>query len=53
VVREGYLHVNQDGSNVWRTSPNRPHAYLVRKMDPNEIAEVIEELMLQRPRTKR
>jgi inosine-uridine nucleoside N-ribohydrolase len=52
VEREGYLHVNQDGSNVWRTSPNRPHAYLVRKMDPKKIAAVIEELMMRGPQTK-
>ena len=52
-MREGYLHVNQDGSNVWRTSPNRPHACLVGKMDPKKIAEVIEELMLQPPQFNR
>jgi len=46
---EGYLHVNQDGSNVWRTSPDKDHAYLVRKMDPKKIAVVIEELMLRQP----
>jgi inosine-uridine nucleoside N-ribohydrolase len=45
----GSVHVNQDGSNVWRTSPNKDHAYLVRKMDPQKIAEVIEELMLRKP----
>lgn len=28
----GYLHVDQDGSNEWRTSPDRDHAYLVRKI---------------------
>jgi hypothetical protein len=32
---------------------NRPHAYLVRRMDPKKIAEVIEDLMLQPPQTKR
>ncbi|GAG15741.1 unnamed protein product, partial [marine sediment metagenome] len=44
---EGYLHVNEDGSNEWRTSPDKDHAYLIRKMDPKKIAEVIEELMLR------
>ena len=45
----GYLHVNQDGSNEWRTSPDKDHACLVRKMDPKKIAGVIEELMLREP----
>jgi inosine-uridine nucleoside N-ribohydrolase len=52
LVSEGYLHVNQDGSNEWRTSPDKDHAYLLRKMDPKKIAEMIEELMLQPPQTK-
>ncbi|MCY2995628.1 MAG: nucleoside hydrolase [Planctomycetota bacterium] len=49
VVGHGYLHVNDDGSDEWRTSPDKDHAYLVRKMDPKKIAAVIEELMLQQP----
>ena len=49
LTSEGYLHVNQDGSNEWRTSPDKDHAYLVRKMDPKKIAAVIEELMLRQP----
>ena len=46
---QGYLHVNQDGSNEWRTSPDKDHAYLVGKIDPKKIAAVIEELMLRGP----
>jgi len=46
VRTDGYLHVNQDGSNEWRKSPDKSHACLVRKMDPKKIAAVIEELML-------
>ena len=49
---QGHLHVNEDGSNVWRSSPDRPHAYLVRKMDPEKIAAVIEGLMLRPPLTR-
>jgi len=49
VVSEGYLHVNDDGSNEWRKSPDKDHAYLVRKMAPKKIAAVIEELMLHQP----
>ena len=44
-----YLHVKDDGSNEWRKSPDKNHAYLVRKMDPKKIAAVVEELMLRQP----
>ena len=30
------LHVNDDGSDAWRTTPDKDHAYLVRKMDPKQ-----------------
>jgi len=53
VATKGHLHVNPDGSNQWRTSPDRDHAYLVKKMDPKKIAAVIEELMLQQPGERR
>ena len=49
VRTEGYLHVNPDGSNEWRTAPDKNHAYLARKMDPKKIAAVIEALMLRQP----
>lgn len=45
----GQLHVNEDGSNVWRESPGRQQSYLVKKMPPDKIAAVIEQLMLQPP----
>ncbi len=45
----GYLHVNDDGSNVWRESPDKDHSYLVTKMPPAKIATVIEQLMLRPP----
>jgi hypothetical protein len=46
-VTEGYLHVNDDGSDAWRTTPDKDHTYLVQKMDPKKIAAVIEKLMLR------
>jgi len=46
---EGYLHVNDDGSNEWRKSPDKDHLYLVRKRDPKKIAADIEALMLHQP----
>ncbi len=49
IESKGYLHVNEDGSNEWCKSPDKAHSFLVRKMDPQEIAEVIEELMLRQP----
>lgn len=49
VETEGYLHVNDDGSNEWRKSPNKPHSYLVRKLAPKKIADAIETLMLHQP----
>ncbi len=45
-----YLHVSDDGSDAWRTTPDKDHAYLVRKMDPKKIAAVIKKLMLRQPR---
>jgi len=46
---DGYMHVKEDGSNVWRMAPDKDHSYLVRKKNPTEIAAVIEELMLRQP----
>jgi inosine-uridine nucleoside N-ribohydrolase len=48
-VTKGHLHVNDDGSNEWRESPDKSHVYLVEKMQPERIAAVIEELMLRQP----
>jgi purine nucleosidase len=45
----GYMHVNSDGSNEWRNSPDRSQAYLVEKMQPKKIAAMIEQLMLHQP----
>ncbi|MFZ5830413.1 MAG: nucleoside hydrolase [Planctomycetota bacterium] len=53
VRSEGYLHVNEDGSNAWRDSPDKEHSLLVKKMPPVEIAAVIEKLMLHAPQQKR
>lgn len=53
VVNEGYLHVHEDGSNVWRDLPDKDHSYLSEKMPPERIAAVVEELMLQPPKKNR
>lgn len=45
----GYLHVNQDGSNEWRTTEEVQHSYLIEKMAPADLARIIEDLMLKPP----
>jgi uncharacterized protein (TIGR03067 family) len=46
---DGYLHVNEDGSNEWRLQPDKNHVYLIKKMPPANVAKVIEDLMLEPP----
>jgi hypothetical protein len=36
-------------SNVWRDSPDKEHSYLVKKLRPEKIAAVIEQLMFRSP----
>lgn len=50
VVTEGSMHILPDGSNEWRLEPDKEHSYVVKKMNPKEVATVIEELMTQLPR---
>lgn len=46
VNREGYVKVNQDGSNTWISGKKSNHAHLVEKMDPDEIAKIMDGLMI-------
>ncbi len=39
--------------DLWRDSPDKVHSHLIKKMSPQKIATVIEELMLQLPSAKR
>lgn len=48
----GGLQVDADGSNRWEAGLDRQHAYLVEKLAPERIADVIEELMLHAPRSR-
>ncbi|HEY0076379.1 MAG TPA: nucleoside hydrolase [Abditibacteriaceae bacterium] len=50
VATGGSLHVLPDGSNEWRLTPVKDHSYVIKKMNPLEVAAVIEELMTQPPR---
>lgn len=53
VHSQGHLEVNEDGGNAWRDSPDKEHSYLVKKMPPEKIAAIIEDLMLHSPEKKR
>jgi hypothetical protein len=45
----GSCHVFHDGSNEWRLSPDKDHAYLKPKMSTKQLASVIEGLMIRPP----
>jgi hypothetical protein len=49
LATSGTMHVREDGGNVWRNTPDKQHSHLLPKMPPEEIAAVIEELMLHQP----
>ncbi|UCG57199.1 MAG: nucleoside hydrolase [Phycisphaerales bacterium] len=46
----GCNYIHDDGRNEWKLAPNKDHSYLVEKMGPNEVARVIEDLLLQSPK---
>jgi len=46
----GHCHVEPDGRNAWRPEPDKPHAYLKAKMDPKDLARIIEDLMVRPPK---
>jgi len=45
LVKTGYCHVNDDGSNEWKSSPDKQHSYLVKKVPDSELEEIIDNLM--------
>jgi inosine-uridine preferring nucleoside hydrolase len=49
VESAGHLHVELDGSNEWRKAPNKTHSYLKLRTTAEEVAGVIEDLMLYQP----
>lgn len=49
-VTKGYNHINPDGSNQWRSTPDKDHAYLVEKQPSASMAALIDDLMLQPPK---
>lgn len=48
----GTNHIEEDGRNDWRPTPDGEHAYLIEKMPPGEVARVIEDLMMQSPKSR-
>jgi len=48
----GHCHVFDDGSNEWRASPDKDHAYLKPKMPPERLTKIIEDLMVRPPGRK-
>ena len=43
---KGNVIVNEDGSNSWENEPEGLHQYLIESLPPNEIAKVIDALMV-------
>ena len=46
----GQIKINDDGTNEWLTGGNKQHSYLIEKMPPEEVAVVIEDLMMHEPK---
>ncbi len=49
----GYCHVFPDGSNEWRSSPDKSQSYLKLKMSVKKLSRVIEDLMIKGPAVKK
>jgi len=49
----GQCVAQKDGSNQWRSTPNKNHGYLKYKMPQARLAQVIEDLMLSPPQCPR
>ncbi len=41
----GYCHVFENGSNEWRSSPDKDHNYLISKVSDPDMVEIIDNLM--------
>lgn len=51
-VVQGTVVILPDGSNEWHDGPGKEHSRLVKKMEPRDVAAVIEEFMAQPPRAQ-
>lgn len=50
LVSTGSNHVDEKGVNEWQPSPDKEHAYAVEAAPPEEVAVLIESLMIQPPK---
>ena len=50
---KGKIKVATDGSNTWEADPSGPHSRLLPKMPVEELATVIEDLMMTPPKRKK
>ncbi len=50
-IQQGYFHIFEDGTHVWRTSPDRPNHFIVpdfaEGVDPLKVAEDFDALMVK------
>lgn len=52
LVSTGSNHVDHQGVNEWRLSPDKDHAYVIEAQPPEEAAALIESLMTQPPKAR-
>jgi inosine-uridine nucleoside N-ribohydrolase len=52
-VKKGKIIVADNGSNTWVDDENGPHSYLVEARPPSEVQEVINNLMMHEPVSKK
>jgi inosine-uridine nucleoside N-ribohydrolase len=48
-LKQGRIIINEDGSNTWDSS-KKGHYYLVQKMDPQKVTDLINKLMMHQPK---
>ena len=48
----GYCKVNANGTNEWSLTPHRGHSYLVAKVPPSDVANLLDNLLTLSPKVK-
>ncbi len=48
----GVMQIHADGSNTWVADPKGTHSYLIKKLPPKDVAQLIEQLMLEQPKAQ-
>ena len=48
-IERGFVTVKDDGANTWKADSSGPHARLLAKLPSEQLANVIEELMMRKP----